>query len=158
MYAVISRAAIKSKWKSQYFGVRFMISSCDRPLWTQIDCALQIWAHVYSPASERIQDFFMHPSLNNWNLLSAEVHDPFPPLTAVDRCYSPPLAVDSCDACPDFDSRDTQNRKGHCSHRHAPDMTQELDAAILWLRARARVQIHDTPRHICEYGVDMDAD
>ncbi|RKK17379.1 hypothetical protein BFJ66_g17915 [Fusarium oxysporum f. sp. cepae] len=22
----------------------------------------------------------------------------------------------------------------------------------------ARVQIHDTPRHICEYGVDMDAD
>jgi hypothetical protein len=21
-----------------------------------------------------------------------------------------------------------------------------------------RVQIHDTPRHICEYGVDMDAD
>ncbi|KAG8664552.1 uncharacterized protein FPOAC1_013333 [Fusarium poae] len=27
------------------------------------------------------------------------------------------------------------------------------------LEAKAtRVQIHDTPRHICEYGVDMDAD
>jgi hypothetical protein len=45
-------------------------------------------------------------------------------------------------------------------------LKQQLDAASIKTEAGrttladlpTRVQIHDTPRHICEYGVDMDAD
>ncbi|KAG7408496.1 hypothetical protein Forpe1208_v011933 [Fusarium oxysporum f. sp. rapae] len=58
----------------------------------------------------------------------------------------------------DLANDDTNTDREYATQKLIQQFLAGIHGCSARSHAHHRVQIHDTPRHICEYGVDMDAD